>query len=129
MRPRQPGPAPDLRLGESWPDRLTRTYARLRGRSVPLRIAETADRYGVGRTLVHGIFQRLAGAGVLEGAWRALDLKSEPFLTKAKVDLMTCEDLWDTAKARAVLGWAAAVGLDEGAPRAVAWLREAGELR
>jgi DNA-binding GntR family transcriptional regulator len=38
----------------------------LRGQSAPLKIAATAERYGIGRTLVHGIFHRLAGAGLLE---------------------------------------------------------------
>jgi DNA-binding GntR family transcriptional regulator len=38
----------------------------LRGQSTQLRIAATAERYGIGRTLVHSIFHRLAGAGLLE---------------------------------------------------------------
>ena len=38
----------------------------LRGQTVPLGIAETAERHGIGRTTVHGIFHRLAGLGVLE---------------------------------------------------------------
>jgi DNA-binding GntR family transcriptional regulator len=37
----------------------------LRGRSTPMRIAATADRFAIGRTLVNGIFHRLAGAGLL----------------------------------------------------------------
>jgi DNA-binding GntR family transcriptional regulator len=42
----------------------------LRGQAVPLRIAATAERLGIGRTLVHSIFHRLAGAGLLEHAPR-----------------------------------------------------------
>jgi DNA-binding GntR family transcriptional regulator len=38
----------------------------LRGRAAPLKLAATAARYGTGRTLVHGVFHRLAGAGLLE---------------------------------------------------------------
>jgi DNA-binding GntR family transcriptional regulator len=36
------------------------------GRAEPLRLAATADRYGIGRTLVHRVFHRLAGAGLLD---------------------------------------------------------------
>jgi DNA-binding GntR family transcriptional regulator len=38
----------------------------LRGQAVQLKIAATAERFGIGRTLVHSIFHRLAGAGLLE---------------------------------------------------------------
>jgi DNA-binding GntR family transcriptional regulator len=38
----------------------------LRGQSTQLKIVATAERHGIGRTLVHGIFHRLAGAGLLE---------------------------------------------------------------
>src|SRR5262245_17204036 len=36
------------------------------GRAEPLRLAATADRYGIGRTLVHRVFHRLAGAGLID---------------------------------------------------------------
>ena len=42
----------------------------LRGESAHLKLEATATRLGIGRTLVHGIFQRLAGAGLLEHAPR-----------------------------------------------------------
>src|SRR5437667_5532831 len=56
------GPPPD------WHKMLRDDVIRhsLRGQSVQLRIAATAERFGIGRTLVHSIFHRLAGAGLLE---------------------------------------------------------------
>lgn len=38
----------------------------LRGQSTQLKLAATAEQHGIGRTLVHSIFHRLAGAGLLE---------------------------------------------------------------
>jgi DNA-binding GntR family transcriptional regulator len=38
----------------------------LRGQAVQLKIAATAERFGIGRTRVHSMFHRLAGAGLLE---------------------------------------------------------------
>ena len=63
---RRPGPPAD------WHKVLRDEVIRrsLRGQAVQLRIAATAERLGVGRTLVHSIFHRLAGAGLLEHAPR-----------------------------------------------------------
>lgn len=38
----------------------------LRGKSTPLKIVPTAERYGISRSLLHTIFHRLAGIGLLE---------------------------------------------------------------
>ena len=68
-------------------------------------------------------------ARVLEAVHRAAGLRSEPFLTRAKVDLFTRNDLYDTSKARSVLGFEPAVRAAEGIPSAVAWLRSRGWSR
>ena len=64
----------------------------------------------------------------MERAYRRAGLVREPFLTRAKVDLLTCEDLFDTTKARTRLGFEPALGLLEGAPGTIRWLRETGNL-
>jgi len=53
----------------------------LRGQAVPLVIAEVAERHGIGRTTVHGIFHRLAGVGILDHTprcgWRVRPFRQE----------------------------------------------------
>ncbi len=70
---------------------------------------------------------RLLARG-MEAAQRALRREAEPFLTRAKIDLFTRDDLYDASKARALLGFEPGVGLEEGARHAVLWLRRAGQL-
>jgi nucleoside-diphosphate-sugar epimerase len=70
---------------------------------------------------------RLA-ARMMEAGYRGLGLVREPFLTRAKIDLLTCEDIYDTSKARTRLGFTPRVSLAEGVLPTVRWLRERGEL-
>ena len=67
-------------------------------------------------------------AYLLESTYAGAGLRGEPFLTKAKVDLFTRGDAFDTAKAHNLLGWEARIGLAEGVVPTVRWLTEAGEL-
>jgi nucleoside-diphosphate-sugar epimerase len=67
-------------------------------------------------------------AGWMEASWRSLGLRREPFLTRAKVDLLTSEDLYDASRARERLGFEPAITLAEGVGPTVDWLRRAGEL-
>jgi nucleoside-diphosphate-sugar epimerase len=68
------------------------------------------------------------GAWILEKGYRTLRNRGEPFLTREKVDLFTRDDLYDTERARTALGFRPRVDFEEGARRAVGWLRAAGRL-
>jgi len=67
-------------------------------------------------------------AQAMEAAYRWGGAGREPFLTRAKIDLLTKEDVYDAGKAKDVLGFTPGIGLDEGAPPTVRWLAERGEL-
>lgn len=69
-----------------------------------------------------------AVAGGLGFVHRALRLSGEPFLTRAKIDLFTRNDLFDATKARQRLGFIPTVALGDGLGRTVAWLRSVGEI-
>jgi nucleoside-diphosphate-sugar epimerase len=94
--------------------RLVERVASLVGRRLPpIRVPEGAARIA---------------ASVLEVAYRTLRIRAEPFLTRAKVDLFTRDDLYDTTKARTLLGFVPRVSLEEGARRTVEWMRATGML-
>jgi DNA-binding GntR family transcriptional regulator len=107
------GAAPFVEPPTDWHKVISDDVVRqsLRGQSTPLRIAATAERYHIGRTLVHSIFHRLAGAGLLEHVRRRGWLV-RPFREA---------DLDAYIEVRAVLELRA---LDQARPRL-----EAGELR
>ena len=67
-------------------------------------------------------------AWLMEGAWRAVRAEGEPFLTKAKVDIMTCEDVFNTSKAQRMLDYSPAISLQDGINESVRWMDEVGEL-
>ena len=54
---------------------------------------------------------------------RIAGLSSDPFLTKAKVDLFTREDVFDTSKARDLLGFVPELSLADGLRDAISWWR------
>lgn len=92
--------------------RLVETVARAIPVSVsPVRIPELAAR---------------TCAWILERAHRLAGSTLEPFLTRSKIDLFTRDDLYDTTRAQTILGFTPRVGLDEGIPKAVAWLKDHG---
>ena len=90
-------------------------------------LVAAAVEVGVPRVAVPEWLAR-AAAWSLTTIHRLLRLRAEPFLTRAKVDLFTCDDRYDTSKARERLGFAPRVSLEEGLPATVDWLRQAGEL-
>jgi nucleoside-diphosphate-sugar epimerase len=68
----------------------------------------------------------LAAAAVVEDVCTALRVR--PPIYRRRMDFYTSDSAFDTTRARAVLGWAPAVDLDEGIRRTLAWYREAGLL-
>jgi len=62
-------------------------------------------------------------ADVCETIWRALQLSSEPPLTRFLVSQLTTAHWFDISAARRDLGWKPRVGLDEGMERLSQWLR------
>jgi DNA-binding GntR family transcriptional regulator len=73
------GPAPPT----DWQEVIAGEVVRLslQGQAVPLKIADVAERHGIGRTSVHAIFHRLAGAGMMEHVprcgWRVRPFREE----------------------------------------------------
>lgn len=67
-------------------------------------------------------------ASVLEQYAKIRGSSVEPFVTHSKVNLMTRDYLYDTGKARALLGFEPAVDVGEGIARTMAWLRASGLL-
>lgn len=64
-------------------------------------------------------------AAGLEALWTLLPLPGLPPVTRYRVRTATSDLHFSNARARAVLGWAPAVPLDEGLRRTVAWYRSA----
>jgi nucleoside-diphosphate-sugar epimerase len=67
-------------------------------------------------------------AAGLETIYRWAGSRREPILTRSKLQLLTCEYVYDAHKATERLGFTPTVGIDEGARRTVAWLRANGYL-
>jgi nucleoside-diphosphate-sugar epimerase len=65
----------------------------------------------------------VAAAGVFEGVWRALQLQSEPPLTRFLVSQLTTAHWFDIGAARRELGWAPRVKLEDGMERLAQWVR------
>jgi nucleoside-diphosphate-sugar epimerase len=65
----------------------------------------------------------VAAAGACETVWRALQLASEPPLTRFLVGQLTTAHWFDISAARRDLGWAPRVRLEEGMERLAQWLR------
>jgi len=65
-------------------------------------------------------------ASALERAGRLRRTRTEPFVTHAKLNLMTRDYLCDTTKARSLLGFEPIVTMSDGIDRTVAWCRAVG---
>ncbi len=65
-----------------------------------------------------------AAAGLLELFHAALRLRQEPLLTRYTVGLLAADTTLDISAARRDLGYAPAVGVDEGIERFIAWWRD-----
>lgn len=65
----------------------------------------------------------VAAAGVFEGVWRALQLQSEPPLTRFLVSQLTTAHWFDIGAARRELGWAPRVRMEEGMEKLAQWVR------
>ena len=69
-----------------------------------------------------------AAAGAMEGIWSRLGIDREPFLTRAKVRMMTREFVYDRGGTGAAAPLEPEVGVGEGVRRTVAWLKRRGLL-
>ena len=101
------------------------TYFVTSGEDLPLWdvLFRLLDRMGVPRpTRRVTIEQAMAAAAVMEAAWSLLPLPGDPLLTRYTVDLMAHSWTFDISAARADLGYAPQVTIDEGIERtAAAW--------
>jgi nucleoside-diphosphate-sugar epimerase len=64
-----------------------------------------------------------SAAATLEAAWRVLGRDSPPPLTRYRVRTVTSDLHFSNQKAKHLLGWIPAVGLDQGLAATVAWYR------
>ena len=65
-------------------------------------------------------------AGVCEGTWRALGLRSEPPLTTFLVHTLTTSHWFDISAAKRELGWKPKVKIEDGMTRVAQWIRATG---
>ena len=70
------------------------------------------------------VWAALAMATAMEAVYRLAHLRGEPLLTRYGVGLLGSSMTLDISRAREKLGYAPAVGLDEGLDRFVRWYRE-----
>ncbi len=66
--------------------------------------------------------------GTLEAAYRWCRIRREPLVTRDKVDIVTRDRCFDTARARGELGFAPRIGYQEGLRRTVDWLISSGNI-
>ena len=113
--------------------------------NVPAAAGRTYILAGAEVTTLNELVRRIAAlAGVAPPSWRlpvwpvwlagaacealCVPLGIEPPLYRRRVDFFTKSRAFDISRARAELGFAPAVGLDEGIRRTLAWYREQGWL-
>jgi nucleoside-diphosphate-sugar epimerase len=65
---------------------------------------------------------RLTGL-TLEGFYRAISIRKEPFITRDKVDIMTRDRSFNIGKAIRELGYTPGIGYEEGLKKTVDWIR------
>jgi nucleoside-diphosphate-sugar epimerase len=65
----------------------------------------------------------LGAASALEGVWRLLRVAARPPLTRHSVLLLCRDQRFPAAKAQAELGYAPAIGFEEGIERTIRWVR------
>ncbi len=121
-----------LMLAISHPPAGTRTYILASDQPVSVNqltatVAEALSR-PIGRVRVPASLARFTG-WVLEWLYRWCRIRQEPLVTRDKVDLMTRDRFFDTARARAELGFAPRTGYQEGLRRTVDWLVASGGIQ